>query len=147
MGIKIRNIKETDLNRLAILYEKAFGAPTDLNEMRKQFAKIKSNPDNHFIVASDTSKNDLCVGFTHLIIHHDFFDKPKPFATAWSVMVDEQYRGMDIGTLLIQHCEKIAKEKDCMFLQLTTQQSRQAMIKVCEKQGWRKGISFTKDYD
>jgi ribosomal protein S18 acetylase RimI-like enzyme len=145
-GISIRIAKESDLQRIAFLYEQAFGVPTKPDLMHAQFAKIKSNPDYYFIVASDTRKNDLCVGFTHLVVHHEFLDTTKPFATAWSVMVDKEYRGRGIGNMLIEHCEKIAKGKNCQFLKLTTNESRPAMIKTCEKRSWRRGICFTKDF-
>ncbi len=140
---KVERTKLEDLEQIAKIYDQAFDTTTDFAKMKKNFKKL--NKDNDYIFIS-AYENQRCIGFAHLVITQDIFERTNPFATFWSFCVEESYRNKGVGTAILAYAETEARKRCCEFMKLTTRDERKACVAICEKRKYRKSICYTIDF-
>ena len=140
-NVIIRKTKFEDLEKIAFIYEQAFGDKTLLPKMKRKFKQLENNKDYIFISA--IYKN-TCVGFCQLVINQDITETTVPFSTLWSFIVEENYKNHGIGKQLLQFAEQESSKRKCAFMKLTTTASRKACVALCKKQGYIESLCYTK---
>ena len=140
-NVTIRKTKFEDLEKIAYIYEQAFGDKTLLPKMKRKFKQLENNKDYIFISAI---YENTCVGFCQLVIHQDITETTMPFSTLWSFVVNADYRGKGIGTKMLQFAEHESKKRKCAFIKLTTTNERKACVTVCKKLGYNESLCFSK---
>lgn len=131
----------------------------DLEDIYQLICELEQEPINkeHFVqVYQDGLKNkdiifivyihdEKIVGFISLYIHH-YLHHHQDTGEIVELVVSSNYRGLRIGDCLIQHVEKLAKEKGLIELELSTSFYRKKAHRFYENHGYIKNhYNFTKD--
>jgi ribosomal protein S18 acetylase RimI-like enzyme len=147
MSIKIRTAKKNDIPLvLGLLYELGRPKPekdSDLDLFRNLVKKQIADSDKTILIAE---KNDVnVVGLVSIVflprlnqIGHELYIP--------ELIVTEKYRNQGIGTMLINACVSLAKQKGCKKLRLESGNKRRESHKFYEDLGFEsKSLSFTKN--
>jgi ribosomal protein S18 acetylase RimI-like enzyme len=134
MKIKIEKLKSFSLettkqiNKLLKQLD-SFSKPINGKEL-KEIAESKSN---NFFVAKD--EPDVIVGMIVLVVY-----RIPIWKKAWieDVVVDRNYRGQGIATMLIEHAKKEAKKNGISSLNLTSRPQRVNANRLYARLGFKK---------
>lgn len=125
MDIIIKRMEEKEHNMVLDLYERVFD--------KKQIQPFHISDSNGiFVIAKD---NDRVVGLVQLDIIVDVFKGIK-YGFINSVCTDAQYRGRGIGDRMIKEVHRIAKERGCSYIELTSSDSKKAAHRLYFKNGY-----------
>jgi GNAT superfamily N-acetyltransferase len=100
----VRKARSSDVDELARLSFQ-LGYPISRNELEPIFAQLDADPDHAFFVI-EKEPTDL-VGYVHIFLTRRLF--LTPFAELGGLVVDDQYRGMSLGSDLLQAAEHWAQ--------------------------------------
>lgn len=96
----VRKARSSDVDELVRLSFQ-LGYPISRNELGDIFAQLDADPDHAlFVIEKETT--DL-VGYVHIFLTRRLF--LAPFAELGGLVVDDQYRGMSLGSDLLQAAE------------------------------------------
>ena len=133
MTMTVRDYLETDLDEVNVILKEAFSTEkTNFNA--KEFHELVATVD------------DKVVGYLLMTKVLNPI-KNKNFYLIDYVSVLSDYRGMGVGKKLLEEAEKIAREEETMYLQLTCGYQRKAAHKLYEKSGFikRESDQFRKE--
>lgn len=82
----------------------------DYNDFKLQLSIINNNP-NHFIYVIE--KNNKMIGSITLLIEPKFIHGIKNVGHIEDVIIDNNYRNLKLGKLLIDYCIHQCKKLDC----------------------------------
>lgn len=130
--MKIRDIQANDAVVVANLlrqlgYE---GAESFLPE---KIHSLMANPDEYCLVAEET--NGQVIGFISIHIIPQIALKGD-FARISYFSVDEHFRSRGVGRLLEEHCERIARERNCDRIELHSHSRREDAHRFYDRQGY-----------
>lgn len=107
--MNIRLIKEEDVQAINNLSEQ-LGYPYPLEGTRTKIDYVMNHPEHWVYVAESTETGDI-VGYIHLALFSLlFYDN---MINILGLVIDEDARGMGVGTELIKVAERIALENGC----------------------------------
>lgn len=129
----IRDMKEKDLNDVAVLYEKLFGQKSNIENMLEKFPLMNDSNSYILIVAEDNGK---VIGTVMGIICHTMVANLKSFLVMEAVVVDENYRGNGIGKEMLLDLESRAKRQGCSYIILVSGNQRKEAHKFYEALGY-----------
>lgn len=141
--VTIRNAVEEDVQRILELYDEQLKISTTEAEKQQDtsiddyiwvFNKIKTLPGCELIVAEE---NGEVIGTTMLIIVPNLSHKALPWAIVENVVVNEKHRRSGTGKLLMNYCEKKAREVGCYKVQLLSDKSRKEAHEFYKSIGYR----------
>ncbi len=120
--LKSISIREININDIDILSKLIFqlGYQISLNDMKQTIITYLHNSNYRAYVAI---ANEKLIGVAAIIIN-DYFHKNEKFAIVSTLIVDENFRGKKVGTMLMDFIEKYAKEKGCICMELKSGQHR-----------------------
>lgn len=75
----------------------------------------KKEPDFHMLVAEE--EKNICGMLVYYFIPFSYFNKPILYLK--ELYIDENYRGKDIGNMIMNRVKEIAKENDCPQIKWT----------------------------
>jgi GNAT superfamily N-acetyltransferase len=141
--IEFRLASRSDLPELLRLYAQLGSSDTDvleLGEAQSRYFRIESYPDYKIHLAL---AGGAVVGTWSMLVMDNLAHKGLPTAIVENVVVDNSCRGMGIGQAMMLQAMRIAREKGCYKLALTSGQHRPEAHRFYEKLGFRRhGYSF-----
>lgn len=132
-NLTIRKMFIEDVNELAVLYRNYWDEDSNVEKMRRKFAKLDANPDYIFLSAVHDGK---LIGSIMGIVCNELYGECEPFLVMEDLIVDKYYRSKGIGTQLLQKLEAVAKEKGCCQIQFITETARKETIAFYESLGY-----------
>ncbi|MCA9279556.1 MAG: GNAT family N-acetyltransferase [Phycisphaeraceae bacterium] len=105
----------------------------DIAPYESAFAAITASPDSEVYVAE---LDDRVVGTLQLTIIPNLSRSGATRAQIEGVRVHTSVRGMGIGKQLVEHAIRIAKERGCALMQLTTDKARPDAVRFYESLGF-----------
>jgi len=147
MSIKIRAAKKNDIPLvLGLLYELGRPKPekdSDLDLFRNLVKKQIADSDKTILIAE---KNDVNVVGLVSIVFLPRLNQIGQELYIPELIVTEKYRNQGIGTMLIEACVCLAKQKNCKKLRLESGNKRRESHKFYENLGFESNsLSFTKN--
>ena len=147
MSIKIRAAKKNDIPLvLGLLYELGRPKPEkdlDLDLFRNLVKKQIADSDKTILIAE---KNDVNVVGLVSIVFLPRLNQIGQELYIPELIVTEKYRNQGIGTMLIEACVYLAKQKNCKKLRLESGNKRRESHKFYENLGFESNsLSFTKN--
>ncbi|MDH3617528.1 MAG: GNAT family N-acetyltransferase [Nitrosopumilus sp.] len=147
MSIKIRAAKKNDIPLvLGLLYELGRPKPekdSDLDLFRNLVKKQIADSDKTILIAE---KNDVNVVGLVSIVFLPRLNQIGQELYIPELIVTEKYRNQGIGTMLIEACVYLAKQKNCKKLRLESGNKRRESHKFYENLGFESNsLSFTKN--
>ena len=130
---KIAKVSEDDLEEIANLYILFWNDKMDLSKMKSKFTEISQNPNYIFLCAKENGK---VIGTIQGIICEELYGECLPFLVMENFVVNESYRGKNIGRNLLKELENIGKERKCSQIIFITESDRRQAIKFYENQGF-----------
>jgi ribosomal protein S18 acetylase RimI-like enzyme len=119
MMIGIRPAQEFDAEAIAVLLGQ-LRHPSTPEHIRRQLKRIGPGANESVLVASSQG---TVLGFIVLQISPQFHQEP-PLARIIDLCVLEGHHGRHIGRLLFQGAEAIARQKQCIKLEVTASNDR-----------------------
>ena len=129
--MKIREVKISDIGKITQLNKQLGYEYPEAKSKEKLSQLIKSDKDKIFVAVND---QDKVIGYIHgafyrLIYYDDFVD-------ILGFVVDEKYRGKDIGKALMAKLEEWAIQYGYKGLRLVTGEQREQAHSFYEKCGF-----------
>ena len=143
--LKIRRATDADSGRIFELYGALESAYQEEGSSRKSnqelWREVAGDPRQYILVADMDGK--VAATATVIVVpnlgHHG-----KPWAVINNVVTDAACRGHGIGKALIAECGRIAKEKDCYKIVLSSNLVRTEAHEFYRRLGWKQShIGFS----
>jgi len=100
----------------------------------KKAVHNSSNDGNQVYVVSLNEKTIAVMS----LIFFDYFPSAQKICRITAIVVDDDFRGLGIGSKLINHAKLIAVNEKCSVLEVTTSLKREKTQKYYEKIGFKK---------
>lgn len=100
---------------------------------KKAFEEIQSDPNQFLMVVEN--KGEI-MGTCHLTFMPSLTYQGSKRMNIEAVRIDQKFQGQGIGEWMIKEATKLAKEKGCKIIQLTTNKKRQRAKMFYEKLGF-----------
>jgi len=132
----IREIKENDLDKLMLLigehtaYEKAYFTATGKKERLKTELFETGSQLNCWVIEIDQE----VIGFCSFTFDYSTWDAAY-FIYMDCLYIRSQFRGLGIGSVILEKLRKLAIEKDCVNVQWHTPDFNAPAIKFYKKNG------------
>ncbi|CAG7731875.1 unnamed protein product [Allacma fusca] len=136
-GLFIRPLRRSDYNKgfLQLLGQLTSVGDVTEDQFRETFKKMKSSPDTYFVtVIEDVNTGDV-IGTTTLFIEQKFIRGCARRARIEDVVVNDKYRGKQLGKFLVIVLVLLAKSLGCYKISLDC---RDTMIPFYESLGFSK---------
>lgn len=142
----IRQATESDLADIIKLLQGMDGDDKlDSGEALTIWCKMNEYPYYKVFVVEE---NTLIIGTCSLIIIENLGHKGAKLAIAESMIVSQEYRGLGIGSKLMQFVMEMAREENCYKLMLSSNKKRLMAHRFYEQLGFEKhGVSFIVEVD
>lgn len=140
--ILIRKCKISDFDQVCCLLKQLWkGKRLNQKNLGKTFQiGLKSN--TQFFICASYDNN--IVGFCSLSLRNNLYARGM-LAHIDELIIDEAYRSKKIGIKLVREAQRIAKSKDCKYIELNSGFHRKIAHKFYEKIGYHKeGLFFEK---
>ena len=148
MGLEIRRATESDLPGILRMYGQpglGDGAVLSVEAATKVLRRIESYPDYHVFVATDRG---ALVGTFALLIMDNLAHLGSPSAVIEDVCVDEGRRHSGIGRAMMEFAMKVAAERSCYKLTLSSNIARVSAHAFYRSLGFEQhGLSFRLSLD
>lgn len=141
--VLIRVAVNKDIPRILELYDEQLTIGTteaekqqdiSLDDYVRVFNKINTLPGCELIVAEE---NGEVIGTSMLMIVPNLSHKALPWAIVENVVVDKKHRRRRMGKLLMNYCEKKAKEAGCYKVQLLSNKTRKEAHEFYKSIGYK----------
>ena len=124
--MRVRQAEPGDLDRLLELYEgpgRLYRNVEPLNQNRAEdlFTRVLLDPNQRMLVAEVHGEP---VGTVVLVVPPNLAHGGAPYAVVENVVVDEEYRGEDVGRTLMEEAMKLAREARAYKLTLSANTGR-----------------------
>ena len=139
-GVRISEAVESDLPDIVRLYLELDEKIMSLENAKKNFNQIKSNPNHKIYIAKEANE---IIGTFAMIFINSFAHDGSPSAILEDVAVSGKHQGQGIGKQMMSFAMERAKEKGCYKIALSSQFKREGAHKFYESLGFeRMGYSF-----
>lgn len=117
------------------------GYPTTPEAMRARLAAVGADPDYHTIIAEADGEVRGMVGLRRGVL----YEADHPYIQMVALVVDAEYQGSGIGTVLVQEAEAWARAQGAATITLTSGKHRQPAHRFYERLGYElTGLRFVK---
>jgi len=148
MGLEIRRATESDLPGILRMYGQPWlgdGAVLSVEAATTVLRRIESYPDYHVFVATD---GGALLGTFALLIMDNLAHLGSPSAVIEDVCVDEGRRRSGIGRAMMEFAMKVAAERGCYKLTLSSNIARAGAHAFYRSLGFEQhGLSFRLSLD
>ena len=125
----IRKVKLKDSESIVSLTEE-LDYQIKNEEIKNKIERISLNLEQEVFIA----EYKYVIGWMHISLVEPF--ESNPFVEIRGIVVNEQYRGLGIGTKLIKTAESWAKSKDCNLIRIRTNIKRIETRDYYKRQGF-----------
>lgn len=137
---QIENMQKEDLPQISVLYEELIPEGISLQQLEKQFEKIKQKQDYYLLVAKENKK----VLGTAIGIVCQALDVP--FLVIENVVVDATCRNQGVGKKIFQELDNIATESNCQYAILVSSGFRKVAHKFYQSMGYEDDVRGFRKY-
>jgi N-acetylglutamate synthase-like GNAT family acetyltransferase len=143
MDVVIRDATDRDPEAIAVLITQ-LNYPTDANFIVRRLAEFLENP-HAFVIVADLDEEVVGVlSFNSEIAFH----KEGRIGSITSLSVRDDMRGKNIGSLLVEECEKRARAQGCYRIAVASGVQRLKAHEFYRNRGYEeKTKRFVKDFD
>lgn len=117
----VRELRLEDIPQLAELYQQFWHEYSNIEKMKEQFVKIKSQ-ETHILMSA--TEEDKLLGSVMGVVCEELYGDCRPFLVIENMIVDRNSRKMGVGRALLLELEKRAKERGCTQMILVTEAER-----------------------
>ena len=143
MEVKFREASEADSATLAGLLG-VLGYPTTDTEVRMRLELLENDSDGIVIVADTGSK---VVAFASLAFM-PFFHLGQTLCRVSAIVVDAAYQGRGVGRRLMGEVERIARDRECASVEITSSGDRSDAHRFYNRLGYKQNsLKFRKRLD
>jgi len=139
-AISIRTAVQADSSAIALLMAE-LGYPANKEEVDRRLEQTSTSPADLVLVA-ETGQQMTAMASIHFML---YFHRGETLCKITSFVVKDGYRGQGIGSALLAHIERFARERGCHRMELTSAEGRTEAHAFYEGKGYRKaGFKFYK---
>lgn len=117
--LSIRRVRMTDCESISPLLAQ-LGYPTDADEVRTRLARLLAIPEVGVLVG-ETAGHVVGLASFHML---ELLYRPRPQCRITALVVCARHRRQGTGAELVNEIERIARERDCFRIELTTRHER-----------------------
>ena len=129
--LSFRKACQRDVPQLTSLYQQSMpGVKTFRSSMEEMIAAMAANPDNRVIVGE---LDHQVVATFQLILYDNPVRAPKRKAVIDSVVVDEAFRNLGIGTAMMKWAVESLREEGCSHIGVASRFTRKVAHHVYQK--------------
>lgn len=132
--MQISAAQQQDLPELAQLYQQLLPNTVHLDNMKQVLARQSDNPSHYIAVAKVDGK---VVGSVLSITCEMLFGACQSFMVVEDVVVDHAYQRQGIGAALMADVERRAKQNNCSYIMLVTDNDRSDSQRFYLAQGYK----------
>lgn len=122
MEVNFRKATIDDVEAIIKLCNECFDENTSI-DYAKRIYKETENDDNQIYLVGIA--NDEIIAHTKITIIPTIYEKMNTYSILNHVCVKPEYRRHNIATKMLDECEKISKEKNCVAMELWSNNFRQ----------------------
>ncbi|XP_037732270.1 probable glucosamine 6-phosphate N-acetyltransferase isoform X1 [Drosophila subpulchrella] len=132
--MKVRPLKDTDYDRgfLQLLSQLTHVGNVNRTQFLTRFSQMKASGDYFVTVIEDTRKNEI-IGAASLVIERKFIHNCAVRGRLEDVVVNDTYRGKQLGKLIVVTVSLLAEELGCYKMSLDC---KDKLIKFYESLGY-----------
>lgn len=144
--MKIRKLRQSDLEALARLYRQFWDEESNLDRMKATYEELSTNPKYILLCAT---MDEVVVGSVMGIVCDELYGECRPFLLMENLVVDAGFRRHGIGKALLGELEKQAREWKCSQILFITETDRKDAVSFYESAGYnaQKHIGFKKSLE
>ena len=142
-NIIFRKIEKSDFdkNYVQLLQYLSIVNPAEITSTKFN-TFIETLCDNHTIYVLEDMDNNIIIGTITLLIEFKIIHNMGKVAHVEDVVIDPNYRGANIGKLLVKTVSDIAHDANCYKIILDCGEHNEEFYKKCEFQ--RKGLQMSR---
>jgi len=137
-GLKVRPLQLSDYDRgfLQLLGQLTTVGQISWEEWEDRFSEMKSGSGGgtYFVVVVEDTEQDRVVGAATLVVERKFIHQCGQVGRLEDVVVSDQYRGRQLGKLVVSVCSLLAFKLSCYKMTLNCQDK---MIKFYSSLGYK----------
>ncbi len=133
--MRIREIKETELNELLELYIHLHetGVPEDNETLKDTWENIINDKNHHIIVAEE---NGRLVSSVVCVIIPNLTRNVRPYAFIENVVTHSDYRKQSYATACLNYARDIAMKQNCYKIMLLTGSKDESTLNFYKQAGY-----------
>lgn len=141
LTVKIRNAAPGDADQIYHLICQLEGKKMDKNFFEHVYSENLKSPTVFYWVIENSVE---VLGFVSMHIQ-DLLHHERRIAEVQELCVDEKYRKLGFGKILLAQAEEEAKKQNCELIELAANRKREEAHRFYEREGWEKShFKFTK---
>jgi len=123
MEVKFRKATMDDVEAIIKLCNECFEENTSIDYAKKIYKETENDENQIYLVGI---ANDEIIAHTKITIIPTIYEKMNTYSILNHVCVKPEYRRHNIATKMLDECERISKEKNCVAMELWSNNFRQA---------------------
>ena len=123
MEVIFKVAKENDLEKIVNLCNLCFNEKTSMEYATRIYDQTKNDPNQIYLIGCI---EDEVIAHTKITVIPTIYEKMNTYAILNHVCVHPKYRRHNIATEMLIACEKVAKKRNCVALELWSNNSRAA---------------------
>ena len=133
--MKVREIKENELNKLLELYTHLheLGVPDNSEHLQNTWATICKDKNHHIIVCE---MDDKLVSSCVCVIIPNLTRNVRPYAFIENVVTHADYRGKGYATACLNYAKDLAFKADCYKMMLLTGSKSENTLNFYKRAGY-----------
>ena len=133
MDVKFRIATFDDVEAIIALCNECFEENTSLDYAKEMFKKTESDKNQIYIVGEIEGQ---IIAHAKITIIPTIYENMNSYSILNHICVKPEYRRNNIGTKMINECEKISKENNCVSMELWSKNFRQAAHECYKNYGF-----------
>lgn len=133
MKVEFRTATIDDVEGIIALCNECFAENTSLEYANKVFKETAHDENNIYLVGT---VNGQIIAHAKLTMIPTMYEKMNKYCILNHVCVKPEYRRHKIATQMLEVCEKICKEKDCVCMELWSNNFREAAHACYKRYGF-----------
>lgn len=142
LKVHLRNAIISDTNQIHALICQLENKTMDRTNFKRIFERNLQSPDIFYRVLEG---NENIIGFVSMHIQNLLHHEGK-VAEVQELCVDEKYRNLGFGKILLDEAVQEAQNRKCELIELAANKKREDAHRFYEREGWeRSHFKFTKN--
>lgn len=133
MEVNFRIAKFDDLEEIIKLCNECFGEQTSMEYAKRIYEENKNDKNQIYLVG--TVENQI-IAHAKITVIPTIYEKMNTYAILNHICVKPEYRRHNIATKMLQECERISKENNCVAMELWSMNFRQAAHECYKNYGF-----------
>lgn len=146
MEVRFREATLKDVEAIITLCNECFNENTNIDYARQIFLQTVLDSNQIYVVGEVDGK---MVAHAKITVIPTMYEKMNTYSILNHVCVKPEYRRHNIATKLLVECERISKEKDCVMMELWSNNFRKPAHACYKQYGFVKNDAtfFSKEID